>query len=50
MLSLSSMLMDPNPDDPMEGTIAKLYKTDREKYNETAKEWTEKYAKEWNII
>jgi ubiquitin-conjugating enzyme E2 D/E len=39
-----SLLCDPNPDDPLVPEIARIYKTDREKYNELAREWTRKYA------
>jgi ubiquitin-conjugating enzyme E2 D/E len=46
LLSISSILDDPNPDDPMEPEIAKLYKEDIEKYITTAKEWTARYASE----
>ena len=42
--SLCSLLCDPNPDDPYVPEIARMYKTDRAKYNELAKEWTRKYA------
>jgi ubiquitin-conjugating enzyme E2 D/E len=38
------MLTDPNPDDPLVPDIARLYKTDRKKYESMAKEWTTKYA------
>jgi hypothetical protein len=31
-------------DDPLVPEIAQIYKTDREKYVTTAKEWTRKYA------
>ncbi|KAG8191818.1 hypothetical protein JTE90_022810 [Oedothorax gibbosus] len=44
LLSICSLLCDPNPDDPLVPEIAKIYKTDREKYNELAREWTRKYA------
>eukprot|EP00292_Cryptomonas_paramecium_P022051 CAMPEP_0113693002 /NCGR_PEP_ID=MMETSP0038_2-20120614/19421_1 /TAXON_ID=2898 /ORGANISM="Cryptomonas paramecium" /LENGTH=158 /DNA_ID=CAMNT_0000615023 /DNA_START=24 /DNA_END=500 /DNA_ORIENTATION=+ /assembly_acc=CAM_ASM_000170 len=44
LLSLSSLLTDPNPDDPLVPEIAQTYKTDREKYVSTAREWTRKYA------
>ena len=44
LLSISSLLTDPNPDDPLVPEIAHIYKTDRKKYEETAKEWTKKYA------
>ena len=44
LLSLSSLLMDPNPDDPLVSSIASTYKSDRAQYNANAKEWTQKYA------
>jgi len=44
LLSISSLLTDPNPDDPLVPEIANLYKADRVKYEATAREWTRKYA------
>lgn len=44
LLSVCSLLTDPNPDDPLVSEIAKIYKADRFKYNKMAKEWTYKYA------
>jgi len=44
LLSICSLLCDPNPDDPLVPEIARLYKTDIGKYMECAKEWTRKYA------
>ena len=44
VLSICSLLTDPNPDDPLVPEIARIYKTDRAKYEATAKEWTKKYA------
>lgn len=44
LLSICSLLCDPNPDDPLVPEIARLYKSDREKYNQIAREWTSKYA------
>jgi len=44
LLSVCSLLTDPNPDDPLVPEIAKLYKSDRAKHDATAKEWTRKYA------
>ncbi|RDA82695.1 hypothetical protein CP532_3923 [Ophiocordyceps camponoti-leonardi (nom. inval.)] len=44
LLSICSMLTDPNPDDPLVPEIAHVYKTDRNRYETTAKEWTRKYA------
>ena len=56
----ASLLCDPNPDDPLVlhssfcylsldqplqvPEIARLYKTDKGKYNDCAREWTRKYA------
>ncbi|KAL7675776.1 hypothetical protein ACOME3_002040 [Neoechinorhynchus agilis] len=44
LLSICSLLCDPNPDDPLVSGIAQIYKADRELYNNNAKEWTRKYA------
>ena len=40
LLSISSLLTDPNPDDPLVPEIAHIYKTDRKRYEDTAREWT----------
>lgn len=45
LMSIQSLLTDPNPDDPLVADIARLYKNDRAKFNANAKEWTNKYAK-----
>ena len=44
LLSISSLLTDANPDDPLVPDIAHLYKTNRAKYETTAREWTKKFA------
>ncbi|KAF0469302.1 ubiquitin-conjugating enzyme [Gigaspora margarita] len=44
LLSICSFLDDPNPDDPLVPEIAHIYKTDRARYEATAREWTRKYA------
>lgn len=44
LLSICSLLCDPNPDDPLVPDIAHIYKTDKQKYNKAAKDWTQKYA------
>ena len=44
LLSISSLLCDPNPDDPLVPNIAHEYKTDKVKYEASAREWTRKYA------
>ena len=44
LLSIISFLDDPNPDDPYVPEIAKLYKSNRKKHDELAKQYTMKYA------
>ncbi|KAG2634177.1 hypothetical protein PVAP13_2NG221200 [Panicum virgatum] len=44
LLSISSLLTDPNPDDPLVPEIAHMYKNQRQRYEETARAWTQKYA------
>ena len=45
LLSIESLLTDPNPDDPFVPDIANLYKKDPAAYKERAKFWTEAYAR-----
>ncbi|CAM8880134.1 unnamed protein product [Rhodiola kirilowii] len=44
LLSICSLLTDPNPDDPLVPETAHIYKHDRSKYESTARSWTKKYA------
>ena len=44
LLSITSLLDEPNPDDPLVQDAARLYKSDRKRYNQIAQEWTVKYA------
>lgn len=44
LLSICSLLTDPNPDDPLVPGIALVYKKNYSKFIETAKDWTIKYA------
>jgi ubiquitin-conjugating enzyme E2 D/E len=44
LLSICSLLADPNPNDPLVPDIANIYKNNIELYNKTAKEWTMTYA------
>jgi ubiquitin-conjugating enzyme E2 D/E len=44
LLSITSLLTDPNPDDPFVPEIANLYKQDRAAYEERARAWTMEYA------
>ena len=45
LLSIASLLDDPNPYDPLVPRIAKQLKENRGLHNATSKEWTKKYAK-----
>ena len=44
LLSVLSMLTDPNPKDPLMPDIAQQYINDRGTYEVTAREWTQSYA------
>jgi ubiquitin-conjugating enzyme E2 D/E len=44
LLSISSLMVEPNPDDPLVSEAANLYKKNMNKYNHIAKEWTKMYA------
>eukprot|EP01107_Rhizomastix_libera_P015028 TRINITY_DN520_c0_g1_i1.p1 TRINITY_DN520_c0_g1~~TRINITY_DN520_c0_g1_i1.p1 ORF type:complete len:149 (-),score=12.20 TRINITY_DN520_c0_g1_i1:50-496(-) len=44
LLSISSLLTDPNPDDPLNGEVARVYKANKAKFEQTAREWTAKFA------
>mmetsp|Transcript_10783 Transcript_10783/g.12340 ORF Transcript_10783/g.12340 Transcript_10783/m.12340 type:complete len:202 (-) Transcript_10783:47-652(-) len=44
LLSIGSLLTDPNPDDPLVPDIARQYKNNLDEYNKTAEEWTKRYS------
>ncbi|KAK2831962.1 Ubiquitin-conjugating enzyme E2 1, partial [Arthroderma sp. PD_2] len=44
LLSICSMLTDPNPDDPLVPEIAHLYKKKDGEYERIARDWTRKHA------
>jgi len=44
LLSICSLLDDPNPNDPLDSKIANVYKNNHSLFIKTAKEWTRKYA------
>lgn len=46
LLSIQALLGAPNPDDPLANDVAQSWKDDEKAAIQTAKEWTEKYAKE----
>ena len=46
LVSILSLFADPNPDDPLVGSIAKLYKEDRPEFNKRVRE----FVKEQNDL
>ena len=44
LLSITSLLTDPNPNDPLVPEIANLYKRDKAAYEIEARTWTQRYA------
>ena len=44
LLSICSLMDDPNPNDPLMPEIADLFKKDRITHDETARAWTRRYA------
>ena len=44
LLSITSLLTDPNPDDPLVADAAALYKKNRKAFDKKAREWTERYV------
>lgn len=46
LLSLQALLCSPEPDDPQDAQVAKMYLSDYPTFEKTAKFWTETYAQE----
>lgn len=46
LLSLQALLCSPEPGDPQDAEVAKMYLSDRDNFNRTAKFWTDTYAQE----
>ncbi len=44
LLSICSLLTDPNPEDPLVPEIASILKCNKAKHDQNAREWTNKYA------
>ena len=44
LLSICSLLTDPNPDDPLVTTIANLYRANIDEFNKVARVYTQRYA------
>lgn len=45
LLSLLALMCSPEPGDPQDAEVAKMYMGNREEFDRTAKFWTESYAK-----
>jgi len=46
LLSISSLLTDPNPNDPLAPEVAHVYKANKAMFEQTARNWTATYAQE----
>lgn len=44
LLSICTLLNDCNPEDPLDGAIAKKFLNDKADHDKIAKEWTRRYA------
>eukprot|EP01088_Endostelium_zonatum_P018903 TRINITY_DN625_c0_g1_i1.p1 TRINITY_DN625_c0_g1~~TRINITY_DN625_c0_g1_i1.p1 ORF type:complete len:162 (-),score=50.67 TRINITY_DN625_c0_g1_i1:46-501(-) len=45
LTTIRQVLVEPNPENPLDADIAKQFKENRKEWEKTAKEWTKKYAK-----
>jgi len=44
LLSLQALMCSAEPTDPQDAQVAKMYMSDRKKFDQTAKFWTDSYA------
>ncbi len=44
LMSISSLLTDPNPNDPLSPDVAQIFTNNKAEFNRIAMEWTRKYA------
>jgi ubiquitin-conjugating enzyme E2 D len=44
LLSICSLMTDPNPDDPLAGDVARIYKSNKAQFDKTARDWTIQHA------
>jgi len=44
LLTICTLLKEPNPDDPLRNDIANLFNNNRKEHDKIAAEWTRKYA------
>lgn len=47
LLSISSLLSEPNPNDPLDSSIGNMFINNRNQYNNIAAQWTRKYAMDY---
>jgi len=45
LLSISSLLTDPNPNDPLAPEVARVYRTNKALFEQTARRWTAQFAR-----
>ncbi|BFU22803.1 ubiquitin-conjugating enzyme family protein [Entamoeba histolytica HM-1:IMSS-B] len=45
LLSISSLLTDPNPSDPLDPEVANVLRANKKQFEDTAREWTRMYAR-----
>lgn len=45
LLSISSLMADPNQNDPLDPITAAVYKANKQRFENTARQWTQQYAK-----
>jgi ubiquitin-conjugating enzyme E2 D/E len=45
LLALRQLMVEPNPDDPLRGDIADVYRKDRKQFESNVKDWIKKYCK-----
>ncbi|CAG2100768.1 unnamed protein product [Medioppia subpectinata] len=44
LMSVQQLLADPNPNDPLDSMSARQYRSNRERFNRTARQYTQQYA------
>ena len=44
LLSLQALMCEPVPEDPQDAVVAKQYMSDKNLFNQTAKQWVQEYA------
>ena len=42
---IQALLIEPNPEDAIEPSIANTFKTNRQEFDKTAQQWVKQYAK-----